>query len=299
MRLTVAIGRGTRPSRPTGKAVGAPPSREGSLRSLVPVSVACMLALSLSGGCLTSGDGEEIRAKARDSDRRIVQLEQMSEQSRRDMDAKLAELQQVLDKATAVLTRGSADVGAQVEQMREQLNGIEGTVAEVRNKIETLEQQMATMRTDFDTRAPIKGGAVDPSQIPADKVSHFQAAYTAYTAGDQERARSLFREYVTRYHDDAKAGEAQYWIAASYTQQNKPATALGEYRKVIAEFSKSGAVNVALYGMADAFYRLKACTDAKSAIEALIKRKPDASLLDRAKRLQKEIKAAGKAYCTS
>jgi TolA-binding protein len=264
---------------------------------LSPLALA--IALS-SAGCLTSGDGEEIRAKARDSDRRIVQLEQISEQSRRDMDAKLAELQQVLDKATAVLTRGSADVGAQVEQMRQQLNGIDGAVAELRHKMEALEQQMATMRTDFDARAPLtKGGAVDPSQIPADKTSHFQAAYTAYTAGDHERARSLFREYVTRYKDDAKAGEAQYWIAASYTQQNKPATALGEYRKVIAEFSKSGAVNVALYGMADAFYRLKACTDAKSAIDALIKRKPDASLLDRAKRLQKEIKAAGKAYCTS
>jgi TolA-binding protein len=258
------------------------------------------LALSFaSSGCLTTGDGDEIRAKARESDRRIVQLEQQSEQSRRDMDAKLAELQSVIDKATAVLTRGSADVGAQVEQMREQLNTMDGTVAELRHKLEALEQQMATLRTDFDARTPAAKGAVDPSQIPTDKTSHFQAAYTAYTAGDHERARSLFKEYLVRYRDDAKAGEAQYWIAASYTQQNKPATALGEYRKVIAEFSKSSAVNVALYGMADAFYRLKACTDAKSAIDALIKRKPDAALLDRAKRLQKEVKAAGRAYCTS
>ena len=267
---------------------------------LIPQRLFVGIALALSASaCLTSGDGEEIRAKARESDRRIVQLEQQGEQSRRDMDAKLAELQQVLDKATAVLTRGSADVGAQVEQMREQLNTIDGAVAELRHKIETLEQTTATLRTDVDSRGPVKGGAVDPSQIPADKTSHFQTAYTAYTAGDQEKARSLFREYVTRYPTDAKAGEAQYWVAASYTQQNKPATALGEYRKVISEFSKSGAVNVALYGMADAFYRLKACTDAKSAIDALIKRKPDASLLDRAKRLQKEIKAAGRSYCTS
>lgn len=265
------------------------------MRALLGIS----FALACGGCLMTSGDGDEIRAKARESDRRIVQLEQQNEQSRRDIDQKLAELQQVLDKATGVLTRGNADVGAQVEQMREQLNAIDGTVAELRHKLETLEQTTATLRTDMDARGPVKGGAVDPSQIPADKTSHFQAAYTAYTAGDHERARSLFKEYVTRYRDDAKAGEAQYWIGASYTQQNKPATALGEYRKVIAEFSKSSAVNVALYGMADAFYRLKACTDAKSAIEALIKRKPDTTLLDRAKRLQTEVKAAGKSYCTS
>ena len=68
---------------------------------------------------------------------------------------------------------------------------------------------------------------------------------------------------------------------------------------MIAEHGKSSAVNVALYGMADAFYRLNACTDAKSALQALIKRKPDATLNDRAKKLLKDVEKAPKGYCTS
>jgi TolA-binding protein len=273
--------------------------RAGALRR----RLACLgLALACGGCFMSSSAGEQLQQEGRDRDRRIEQLEQQSAQNQKDVDQKLAELQTVLDKATSVLTHSSADVGAQVDAMREQLNTMDGLVAELKQKLEAVETQVATQRTDIDTQLAKAGtgkGALTASDIPADKASHFQAAYSAYTAGDQEKARSMFREYVTRYHDDAKAGEAQYWIAASYTQQNKPATALGEYRKVIAEFSKSGAVNVALYGMADAFYRLKACTDAKNALDALIKRKPESSLADRAKRLQKEVKTAGKSYCTS
>jgi TolA-binding protein len=274
-----------------------------SRRTLRAQGITCLgLALACGGCFMSSSAGEQLQQEARNRDRRIEQLEQQSAQNQKDVDNKLAELQQVLDKATSVLTHSSADVGAQVDQMRDQLNTMDGLVAELKQKLEGIETQVAAQRTDIDAQLAKAGtakGVLTASDIPADKTSHFQAAYTAYTAGDQEKARSLFREYITRYHDDAKAGEAQYWIAASYTQQNKPATALGEYRKVIAEFSKSSAVNVALYGMADAFYRLKACTDAKNALDALIKRKPEASLLDRAKRLQKEVKAAGKSYCTS
>ena len=81
--------------------------------------------------------------------------------------------------------------------------------------------------------------------------------------------------------------------------QNKPATALGEYRKVISNYPKSPAVDTALYGMADAFYRLHACSDAKGAVDALIKRKPSKALEDRAKQLGKVLKSVAKDYCTS
>ena len=250
---------------------------------------------------MLASDGDELRQQGEARGRRLAQLEQQSVKNQQEIEAKLKELQDVLDRATEVLKRGSADVGAQVEQMSEQVNRLDGTVAEIQHKLEVVETQVATQRTDLDTQlSKLKGGtAIDPSDIPTDKTSHFQAAYTAYTGGDHEKARALFREYVTRYHEDAKAGEAQYWIGASYTTQNKPATALGEYRKVISEFAKSTAVNVALYGMGDAFYRLHACTDAKSALDSLIKRKPEASLADRAKRLLKQVQTAGKAYCSS
>jgi TolA-binding protein len=267
---------------------------------------ALALAVGLLGGsgCLmTKSAGDELRAQAEARDRRIEQLEAESRRSKEEIDAKLRELQHVLDQATAVLKRGSADVGAQVEQMREQVAKLEGETAELRHRQELLDQQFMAQRTQFDEQfSKMKPGAkemIDPAQIPADSTAHYRAAYEAYQAADYDKARGLWREYLNRYPSDAKAGDAQYWIGATYTQQNKPATALGEYRKVIAEHAKSNAVNVALYGMADAFYRLHACTDAKSALQALIKRKPDAALGDRAKKLLRDLEKPPKGFCTS
>lgn len=268
-----------------------------TLRSLPSAA----LLLALSGCLMTTSDGDELRAQGAERDRRIQQLEAQSQKNREELEAKLRELQEVLDKATAVVTRSSADVGAQVEQLGQQVATADGALAELRHKLEAIEQQLMTQRTEMDAAAASKGGpkGLDPSQIPSDKAGHFQAAYEAYRGADYEKARALWKEYLVRYPSDTKAGDAQYWIGATYTQQNKPATALGEYRKVIAEHGKSTAVNVALYGMADAFYRLNACTDAKSALQALIKRKPEGALLDRAKKLLKDVEKAPKGYCTS
>ena len=279
-------------------------SRKPTTPALQPLrSVLSAAPLLVLAGCLmTTSDGDELRAQAAERDRRIQQLEAQSQKNREELEAKLRELQDVLDKATAVVTRSSADVGAQVEQLGQQVATADGALAELRHKVEAIEQQLMTQRTEMDAAAAAKAGGVkglDPSQIPSDKAGHFQAAYEAYRGADYEKARALWKEYLTRYPSDTKAGDAQYWIGATYTQQNKPATALGEYRKVIAEHGKSSAVNVALYGMADAFYRLNACTDAKSALQALIKRKPEAALGDRAKKLLKDVEKAPKGYCTS
>lgn len=269
------------------------------LRPLAVVLTLCVLA---SGCLMTAREGDELRTEAQARDRRIEQLEAQSRRNREELEAKLLELQDVIDRATEVLKRGSADVGAQVAQMTEQLARAEGHIAELQHKLEQLDQQFMAQRVQLDEQLTKLSGVkpvLDPTLIPADKVEHFQAAYAAYQAADYDKARALWQEYVKRHPTDAKSGDAQYWIGATYTQQGKPATALGEYRKVIAGFPTSGAVNVALYGMADAFYRLKACGDAKSALQALLKRKPDSNLSDRAKKLLRTVEKPPRGYCSS
>lgn len=218
--------------------------------------------------------------------------------------SKLKELEEGLEKSRALLTRDSADVGAQVQAQQQKMAELEGKLDEMTHNLQGLVEQTAKAQATLDDRLKAAGAkpgevALDPAQIPSDKAAHFAAAYDAYKASDHEKARALFNEYVKRYPTDDKAGDAQYWVGASYLVQNKPATALGEYRKVISNYPKSPAVDTALYGMADAFFRLHACTDAKGAVEALVKRKPSKALEDRAKQLGKAIKDAGKGYCTS
>ena len=260
--------------------------------------VACALA---AGGCWTTAtEGEQLRTAAEARDRRIGEIEEQNRQIREEAVAKIRELEGVLAKATELLQRNSADVGAQVQQLQEQLAALDGRVAELRHDLERVTSEQAAQRSELEQKlAAGTKEAVDPAQVPADKTAHYNAAYQAYQTADYDKARALFRLFLDRYPTDAQAGDAQYWIGAGYLQQNRPATALGEYRKVIANYSTSNAVNVALYGMADAFFRLHACTDAKSALDVLVKRKPKQALADRAKALQQQIKSAPAGQCTS
>lgn len=261
-------------------------------------------ALALSG-CLTTGAGEEIRTTARAQEERIATLEAGSVQNREDLDAKIKELEDVIERATQVVTRNSADAGAQVEAMKEQVAQLQGQVEELKHRLDAFTTEQAQYKADLEGRIAAGGTSgrpgvkpvLDPSEIPGDPESHYKAGTAAYQANEHEKARALFREFLTRYPSDAKAGNAQYWIGASYLQENKPAAALGELRKVISDHAKSTAVNVALFGMADAFFRLKACTDAANAADALIKRKPDKALMDRIKKLATDIKKAPKGSC--
>jgi TolA-binding protein len=251
-------------------------------------------------------DGDELRTAQEAQDKRLSQLEADVRAKNLELETKLAEMQQGLEKAKSLLTRDSADVGAQVQTQEQKIAELEGKLDEVTHSLTTLMQDSAKSRAELDDKlaklATAKPGAVaaiDPNEIPPDRAGHFAAAYDAYRGGEHEKARALFNEYITRYPDDDKAGEAQYWIGASFLVQNKPGTALGEYRKVIASYPKSPAVDTALYGMADAFYRLHACSDAKDAITTLQKRKPSKALGERASELLKAIGAGASGYCTS
>jgi TolA-binding protein len=271
-------------------------------RSVTVGRVVSCFTLVLASGCMTKGAGNEMRLAL---EQRISEVEAASHSRDNAIESKLDELASVLEQARSLLTHDSADVGAQVQAQQQKMAELEGKLDELTHNITDMIEQTAKARAELDDKlgkiGTGKSGemSLDPSQIPSDKAAHFQAAYDAYKAGDQDKARALFKEYVTRYPGDTKTGDAQYWVAATYLLQNKPATALGEYRKVIALYPKSPAVDTALYGMADAFFRLHACTDAKGAIEALTKRKPTKALEDRVKQLSRAIKESPKDYCTS
>jgi TolA-binding protein len=263
----------------------------------VAAAVGC-IAIS---GCMTKAAGNEMRLAL---EKQISDLQAENTARDSELEKKIQDLSDSLEKARSLLTRDSADVGAQVQAQQQRMAELEGQLAEMTHNLNDMIEQTAKARADLDDKLgklTSKPGEItlDASQIPPDKSAHFNAAYDAYKAADQDKARALFKEYVARYPDDTKTGDAQYWVGATYLVQNKPATALGEYRKVIALYPKSPAVDTALYGMVDAFYRLHACTDAKGALDALVKRKPSKTLEERAKQLTKAIKESPKGFCTS
>src|SRR5262249_15553125 len=116
---------------------------------------------------------------------------------------------------------------------------------------------------------------------------------------DWARARALCREYVTRYAHDDHADDAQLAIGESYLAENRPATALGELRRVVSDYPQGDALDDALFDMGDAFYRLQSCTDARPTLETLTRRSPHSSLVTRARAKLHEVQHSPRGYCTS
>lgn len=274
------------------------------------VSQAAVLALcsaSLTGCFLwtTRGEGNELREEAEERDRRVETLEKGMRADREELQQKLAQLEEVLQQATKVVTRNSADLGLEVERLRAQLSTLEGQIAEVRNRAEATHRDFATSRSELERRITIiarKAGVdvtLSDSEIPADRGQHYNAGQSAFDAGQWSLARSLFREYVSRYPQDERADDAQYRVGAAFLREDQSASALGAFRKVITDYPQSDSVDEALFDMADAFYRLHACTDARTALEALIQGQPRSPLVGRARTKLRQVQSAPAGYCTS
>ncbi len=260
----------------------------------------------------TSGEGDQLRqdvdahaARIREVEKaqndQLEQLRQAESKAQKSID----ELEGVIERATSVVQRNSADVTVQVSELQTKLAVVEGRMAELQYAIEELKKthgggtSSATSAAGSGSAGGETAAAAAETKAPADKTEHYAAAYRAYSDRDFNKARNLFRSFIERYKSDAQADNAQYWIGASYLVENRPATALAELRKVIESFRGGDAVDEALLDMAEAFYRLKACSDARTTLDTLIKTQPNSPLADKAKQKLKDMRKLGREYCTS
>ena len=260
---------------------------------------ACLVA------CFPKSDGEQLASTSEEHERRLAALEEGIAEERNRMTEALAnaqgkmhELEEVLERATQVVTRNSADLGTEVAELRTQLQTIEGQIAELRNELESTQRTVSEQARTASKR-PTKSGdpAIDPSEVPSERPAHYSAADQAFQAGDHGRARGLFRLYVQRYRTDERADDALYSIGKSYLEQGNPRSALLAFRRVISQFPQGDALDETLFDMGDAFYRLHSCDDARSAYQALIQQHRRSPLASQARRKLRALSRAPRGYC--
>ncbi|MCC6874419.1 MAG: tetratricopeptide repeat protein [Sandaracinaceae bacterium] len=268
--------------------------------------------LALAGSSLSLAACWTSQSTGDDLVRRVTALESGASQQRAELEAevqtaqtKVGELEKVLEQATRVVTRASADTGAQVETLQQQVQALEGQLAELRNEVSRQQSQLAEQQADMERQLKKIASRVgieptlDPSQIPADADAHWTAAQQAYDGRDWGRARALYRAFVERHREEPRADDAQYRIGMTFMEEQRPATALGELRRVIADFPRGDAVDDALLAMGDAFYALHACTDARAALDTLVRTQPSSPLINAAREKLRVIQRAPRGYCTS
>jgi TolA-binding protein len=119
----------------------------------------------------------------------------------------------------------------------------------------------------------------------------YQAAYIDFSKGSYPLAITGFREFLRRYPEHSLAGNAQYWIGEAQlglarsqanTGQADRATqaleqAVHEFRKVVANYPRSGQAPAALYKEALTLIELKQPAVAQARLQYLVDNFPQAA----------------------
>jgi tol-pal system protein YbgF len=264
------------------------------LRGLVALALlgalsGCMLFTTKDEGQQLKTSLDKLRAQVDDMNLREQELRKATA----DAKAQVVKLREVLDQATGLVQRNSADLGVQVQKMQTDLAGLIGKAEEISHALESVSKQFGEYRAQTDVKLEsltTKAGTATAPPAPEDKDKLFDEAYKRYQAGQFEEARRLFRTFTTRYGRDDRADNAQYWLGQAYYEERKYAAAIAEFKKVLDNFPRGDATDAAMFGMALSFVELKYCTEGEAYLQDLLKRFPNSTLKEKAQKKIKEVK---------
>ncbi len=221
----------------------------------------------------------------------------------KDLNEKVGQLRKVLDEATALLGRNSADLGARTAKNESDIAAMTGKIEEARYLVGELQKQVVANTSKVSAVEQTQQRIVDrvAPTMPTDKESLWKEAQKRLADGQREDARRFLRSFVQRFPEDARAPQAQLQIGLSFVQELKHSNAAAEFSNLIQRFPRSPEVPEAMWQLAEAFVVLKFCGDAKAMYQDLAKRYPKSprapQVKTRLQDLSKHLK--DKNLCTS
>jgi TolA-binding protein len=265
-----------------------------------------LLALALLGAfgapaCVTSTEGEKMQADISALRTRLDEIDKRDKEYKEQV----IRLRKVLDQATALLTRNSADVGAKAAKAEQDIAALQGRIEEISHSVEQSERQSTDERTRFETRLATleqtQNKIVDrvAPEMPSDKDQLWTQAGQRLSSGQRDDGRRFYRVFIQRFPQDPRSPQAYLAIAMSFVQESKYANAVGELQKVLNTYPASPEVPEAMWQLSLSFVQLHFCTDARALLGDVVKRYPRSPRAADAKGELKSIAKLPKSACTS
>jgi TolA-binding protein len=268
--------------------------------------VRILLALAALGAaagpaCVTTSEGDKMRADIAELRTRLDEI------NKRDKEYKeqVVRLKKVLDEATALLTRNSADVGAKAAKAEQDIAALQGRIEEIAHGVDVANRQSADTQNRLETRL----AALEQTQtkivdkvaptMPDDKDQLWTQAGQRLASGQRDDGRRFYRVFIQRFPQDPRAPKAYMEIGMSFVQEAKYPNAAAEFQKVLNVYPSSPEVPEAMWQLSSAFVQLHFCTDARALLTDLVKRYPKSPRAAEAKGELKTIAKLPKSACTS
>jgi len=261
-----------------------------------------ILPLVLLGGCFwvtTKSEGEALRKD-------ITTVQGRLDTKEKALDEQVNELHKVLEDATKVLKRNSADIGADVDQLRADIRTANGLTTTINNSINELKTAFDKYRKENDARldsleqrvGQIESGKPSANSSPEEL---WKLGSTAFEAGRYNDAIEIFKRLTQSYPTHERADDALYFRGQSYTNLKDWDHAIGVYQQLYEKYPDSSLSDDGLYFAALAAQQLKNCTEARTYIGLIKQKYPKSNVIKQANELDGTIKKdlKNKAKCTS
>jgi len=253
-----------------------------------------LLPLLLSG-CFwltTKGEGEKLRKD-------VKGLQDGVGAKQQELDTKIAQLNTVLDDATKLLKRNSADLGADVDGLRKNIQTATGLVAALTNQFAELKNAVEAYRKANDTRldsleqrlGQLESGKPSTNSSPDDL---WKLGSQAFEAGRYHDAVEIFKRLHTSFPTHDRADDAIYFKGQSYTNLKDWEKAIGAYQQLNEKFPDGTLTDDGLYFAALAAQQLKQCGEARAYISIIKTKHPRSNVLRQATDLDNKLKADAK-----
>ena len=268
----------------------------------LPVRLSLLGSAALLSGCFwvtTKSEGEALRKD-------LTLVQGRLDAKEKALDDQIAQLQKVLDDATKLLKRNSADIGADVEALRADVRTANGLVTSINNTLADLKQSFDTYRKGNDARldaleqrlVQIESGKPTASSSPEEL---WKLGTEAYKAARYNDAIDIFKRLTQTYPTYDKASEAVYFRGQAYSNLKDWDHAIGVYQQLYDKYPDSQVADDGLYLAAVAAQQLKNCTEARTYLDLVKKKYPKSNVTKQADELDKTLKKdlKTKAKCTS
>ncbi len=187
-----------------------------------------------------------------------------------------------------------ADLGQQVEQLRDELHRLQGRLEETEHEARRAVEEARAARADAARGGggPAGGAEPAPEQPPGEggssaaELGAYREAYSAWRTGDDQGCIDRFRNFLQTYPSSAYADDAAYWMADCYFKHGDYKTAVLRFDDVVSRHPKSGKAPDALYRQGEALLKLGPgfSKAAGKAFERVVKEYPDSARAAEAKR---------------
>lgn len=250
----------------------------GASRSRAALASVVLAALGSSGCLVLKAQHDDLAAK-------VSKLEQSSLSTSATLDEqideaarKLAELQSKLDQAETLLRGSQAGIGARMDRVELETAELRGATENAELVSSSSQQAQQELRAEVDQRLrALEEKLNEATNIPEGKDELWAEAERQLQRKNYKLARQLWRTFISRYPGDGKLPEANFKVGLTFFSERDYKSALGQFYRIIQEYSDDPIVSDALYYSGLGFAKLGQCKNATAYFEALLRPKSGAS----------------------